>query len=826
MRARDRVHTLKPAAPTARPRSEEARIAALEKRLARERLARRDVEQIAERSTRALYDKQQELVLLEAVVSASNESSTEQEALQAAVDAVCAHASWPVGHALLHDPSSGDLVPTTIWHIEHADQFAAFRRVTEQTRFAAGFGLPGRVLATGKAAWITDGNTDPTFARPHLGVRGAFAFPILAGGEIRTVLEFFTAAPVAADHALLGVVTQIARHIGRVVERILAQEQLAHQATHDSLTGVANHRCLHDRLAEEVERARRENSVVSVIALDIDHFKAINDTYGHSEGDAALRVIAKQLDSQARTYDVVGRVGGEEFALVLPGVGPDGAFAMAERCRLRLAELSFHGVGVACSAGVASYPRDDPDGCRLVEMADAALYWAKRAGRAQVRSYDAREVTLLSGAEQHAQVREVLRCADAMTPVFQPIVELATGRIAGYEALTRFLHAEPVRPPDLWFAQARGCGLGPALEAQAIEVSLAVPGRPAGSFLSLNVSPGALLSDEVAAVLPRDLSEIVIELTEHELFPSDDAFDVHLAALRARGARIAVDDAGAGYAGLQRLIRTRPDILKLDRALIQGVHTDASKIALLEALSRFATGTGAAVCGEGVEDIRELQMLGRFDVTYAQGYALARPGPAWPTVAAEVVDEATSEARWGMRLVEPLATGDGAVTLGEVTGALARARSREDLNVAVHLVERLTHSDCVVVSRVLPDMHCVETLSEHDHDWGSTGEHFTFDEYPATERVIVDQALGQVIRGDPAANPAELRVLAREGFGALLMVPVIVNGESIGLLELYRRIPRPWTTTEIDQARVLTHQLGSAIPLLSETQAANSVEPR
>ena len=249
MRARDRVHTLKPAAPTGRPRSEEARIAALEKRLARERLARRGVEQIAERSTRALYDKQQELVLLEAVVSASNESLTEQEALQAAVDAVCAHASWPVGHALLRDPSSGDLVPTTIWHIEHADQFAAFRRATEQTRFAAGFGLPGRVLATGKAAWITDGNIDPIFTRPHLGVRGAFAFPILAGGEIRAVLEFFTAAPVAADHALLGVVTQIGRHIGGVVERILAQEQLAHQATHDSLTGVANHRCLHDRLA-------------------------------------------------------------------------------------------------------------------------------------------------------------------------------------------------------------------------------------------------------------------------------------------------------------------------------------------------------------------------------------------------------------------------------------------------------------------------------------------------------------------------------------------------------------------------------------------------
>jgi len=805
---------LKPAARTGRQRSEEERIGALEKRLRRERLARRDVEQIAERSTRALYDKQQELILLEAVVASSNDSSTVGEALQGAVDAVCAHTRWPVGHAFVRKRPSGDLVPSNVWHIEEKDRFAAFRRVTDQTTFSEGIGLPGRVLATGRAAWITDVELDPNFPRQNLGVRGAFAFPVLAASEVSAVLEFFTAVPVAPDHALLEVLTQIGRQLGRVVERIQAQEQLAHQAMHDSLTGLANHRSLHERLEEEVERARRQGTVISVVALDIDHFKAINDTYGHSEGDAALRVIADELKSQARVYDVVARVGGEEFALVLPGASPDAAYATAERCRRALSELSFHGGGVACSAGVASYPRDDADGRHLLELADGALYWAKRAGRAQVRSYDPREVPLLSGAEQRAQIQEVLGSAD-LTPVFQPIVELATGRIAGYEALTRFLHTEPVRSPDLWFAQARRCGLGATLEARAIEVSLAVPDRPAGTFLSLNVSPGALLSPEVAAVLPHDLTEIVIELTENELFAGDETLDLHVAALRARGARIAVDDAGAGYAGLQQLIRIRPDILKLDRSLIQGVQADGSKIALLEALSRFAAGTGAAVCGEGVEEVGELQVLSRFDVTYAQGYVLARPASAWPAIATEVVRFVTSEARWGMRLADLSVTGDDAVTLGEVTDALARVRSKEDLDVAVLLVERLTQSDCVVVSRVSPDMQSVETVSEHGYDWGSIGEQFKFADYPTTGRVISDQILGQVVHGDPAADPAELRVLARAGFGAVLMAPVIANDEAIALLELYRQTPRPWTTTQIDQARVVANQVGSAIHLLS-----------
>ena len=128
--------------------------------------------------------------------------------------------------------------------------------------------------------------------------------------------------------------------------------------------------------------------------------------------------------------------------------------------------------------------------------------------------------------------------------------------------------------------------------------------------------------------LPDDLSDVVIELTEHELFTAGDALEARLAELRARGARVALDDAGAGYAGLQQLIRVAPDILKIDRSLVHGAHSDASRYALLEALVSFAGTTGAAVCGEGVEDLDDLRALADLDATYAQGYALARPAAA------------------------------------------------------------------------------------------------------------------------------------------------------------------------------------------------------
>ncbi len=400
------------------------------------------------------------------------------------------------------------------------------------------------------------------------------------------------------------------------------REHLREQVQRDGLTGLLNHRACHERL----NAALADDGAVAVVLIDLDHFKVVNDTLGHAEGDRVLVASAERLRSAVRAGDVVGRMGGEEFVLILPGADAEAAEDCAERARAALAELTVHGRPVAASAGVAAAPTDGTEAAVLLENADAALYWAKRSGRGRTVRYVRGAVRPES--EQRNEIAALLeRGTQAIDIVFQPLVELATGRAGGYEALTR-IDVEPRRGPDEWFAQAHRVGLGNELEALAIRAALEVPDRPSGTFLALNVSPRALLSKVVQDTLPSGLTGIVIELTEHEVFGDEDELSNALVNLRARGALIALDDAGAGYAGLQQMIQIAPDILKLDRTLVHGAHADDSRQALLEALIGFASSTGAAICAEGVEDLDDLRALVALDVTYAQGYGLARPGPS------------------------------------------------------------------------------------------------------------------------------------------------------------------------------------------------------
>ena len=719
----------------------------------------------------------------------------------------------PIGFVAVIWALSGDRIDRT-WALL-GTAFAAFTVADSSyvVQAASGSWAPGTwldlpyflgtiLLAAAASAARGRGSREAQPADTGVTVPVAFGLTAVALATYETIASLNPVATSLIRLTLLAVVVRLAvtlRWFSRQREGLAALAEL------DPLTGVANHRTLHERLAFERDRAAAEGSPLSVVVLDMDYFKVFNDTYGHQEGDAALQVIARELVAVVGDRGLVGRVGGEEFAAVLPDTAPEAAYELAERCRRALARLPLHGAGISCSTGVASHPADDESGTRLFEFADGALYWAKRSGRGQSRRFDPREVVLLSSREQHEQVRAILDQPDSLTPVFQPIVELKTGRVAGYEALTRFMNTQPVRTPDLWFAQARRCGLGPALEARAIQAALAVPGRPAGTFLSINVSPPALLSREVFEVLPDDMSDVVIELTEDAVFAADEALDAELAALRARGARVAVDDAGAGYAGLQQLVRVKPDIVKVDRSLVTGLHGDDSKLAMLEALSRFAIGSGAAVCAEGIEELDELRLLRHFDVTYGQGYLLARPAREWPEVEPETAAQAAAEIDGGMRVSRTLSLDAGRVTLGSVTEALAHARTHRELDTARDLVAKLLHADDVVISRNLPAARCIETMTSHA--WTLPGERFAYDDYPTTEHIVREQIMGQLIAGDPAADPAEIALLVSADFGAALLAPVVYRADTVGLLALYRRTARPWSDAESDHARVIAHHL-------------------
>ena len=407
-------------------------------------------------------------------------------------------------------------------------------------------------------------------------------------------------------------------------------EELAHR---DPLTGLANHRRFQEMLSKELEYAHRDGRPLAVVILDIDDFKRINESRGHPFGDELLFSAAASLRSAMRGIAEVARLGGDEFGLVIADADGARALALSEAARTAVeAAVPLRG-SLHCSAGIACYPQDARNASALLQLADCALAWAKDTGRGRSRRYDPEHVFVVTD-EQREDFSELIAEPHAVQPVFQPIVALASGEPVGFEALARFEGA-PALPPTWWFSQAHRFGLGGALEAEAVRVALATPERPPNCFLSVNLSPSALASPEVNGLLAGDLHGVVIEITEEEHVLDVPALQRHLDPLRSRGARIAVDDAGEGYAGLQQVMSMRADIIKLDRALVADVHSDPAKIALIGSLVHFARSTGASICAEGIETLDELRVLIHLGVAYGQGWALGRPTAPWPQVDTE-----------------------------------------------------------------------------------------------------------------------------------------------------------------------------------------------
>lgn len=314
----------------------------------------------------------------------------------------------------------------------------------------------------------------------------------------------------------------------------------------------------------------------------------------------------------------------------LPG-GADGAALLAARGAQSLLVVPLLSDGAVVGALLAGDRQDSvplsPEGQEHLR-ALAAL-----AGGIVQRAVGDEEA---ARGRQRTRVSALLAEPAQLVPHYQPILSLATGRVVGYEALARFM-APPIQPPNVTFAQATAVGLGAELQALAIGRALAVAKRavlPRGRFLSVNISPRYLSSPPVTAVLPDGpLDWLVIEVTEEEAVADYGALRHALAPYLARGARLAVDDAGAGYASMRHVTELRPAFVKLDAQLVRGLGDDAARQALVSALVHFTGAIGATTIAEGVETADDLALLAKTRATLlVQGYAIARPGGAWPAV--------------------------------------------------------------------------------------------------------------------------------------------------------------------------------------------------
>ncbi len=400
--------------------------------------------------------------------------------------------------------------------------------------------------------------------------------------------------------------------------------------------------------------------------------------------------------------------------------------------------------------------------------------------------------------------------------VAQPILGLSSGRVVAYEALSRFSPELPSYAPDVWFAMAHRCGLGAMFEARAVDLALrAGAERPSGTVLSVNVSPSVLSSRELHDVLPFDLSGLQFEITEKEVVEDAERFHMVLRALRDRGAAIAVDDVGEGYAGLQRVLSLSPDVIKVDRSLVTGVESEPVKAALVEAIVRYAAKAGAEVCAEGVENLDDLYVLADLDVAQAQGWVIGMPSPSYD--AASEAATLTCQSSYQRTLAL------GSRAPGQDTTALERLLA--DL-VNCSDLDHLARMTGPIADHLQCDLAEVSLLgSTGDYmqgigalTWRPEDQIYPLADFPATRRCLETLEIMTVDLDDPAADAAERSWMTAEGVTTMIGIPVVVAGNVVGLLECSRAVPTPWSRVHLRHARIITTVLGPVIRTLQLQQ--------
>ncbi len=438
------------------------------------------------------------------------------------------------------------------------------------------------------------------------------------------------------------------------------ERSLAHQASHDGLTGLANR----TRFAEALDAACLAGDAVAVLYVDLDDFKVVNDTLGHAAGDHVLVEVGRRLRASVRPDDLVARLGGDEFGVLLHGT--DNAADVAHRIVEVLHEpLRFagHDARIGASVGLARAEGGGADPSDLLSDADVAMYAAKSRGKGAVVVF---EPSMRDAVWRQHKIRTQLRRAidhDEFDVVYQPIVELTTGRPVGAEALVRWNSDDGMRLPESFIDEAERAGYVVSIDRNVlakVAAVLAAP-QPAGpGFVSVNLSASNFvaddLSDHVAAVLESTGvpgGRLVVEITESALLEDLDGVIRQLGRLRRFGVRVALDDFGTGYSSLSLLHRLPADLLKIARPFVADVADD---VTFVRTMIELGHNLGLEVVAEGVETESQLTVLAGLGCDHVQGYLVARPmgrnelgqwlgDPALKFVPLPVDEEATSKTR-------------------------------------------------------------------------------------------------------------------------------------------------------------------------------------
>jgi diguanylate cyclase (GGDEF)-like protein/PAS domain S-box-containing protein len=425
-----------------------------------------------------------------------------------------------------------------------------------------------------------------------------------------------------------------------ITERKRAEARLAFMAQHDGLTGLPNRNLLRQQMDEILSHTRRSAEKAAVLVLGLDNFKAVNDALGHGIGDKLLRNVAKRLRSTLREQDTLARLNSDEFAMVQSGLTrPEDAVLLAKRVLEALADpymLDGHSVVIGASIGIAMAPGDGDESEKLLKNADMALSRAKNEQRGTFSFFEA---GMDARAQSRRRIEIDLRDAiqnDVLRPYYQPLIDLSSGRITGFEALVRWPHPERgMVSPAEFIPVAEETGLinglgGLMLRRTCMDAAL----WPDDVRVAVNLSPlqfrtGNLLSIVMDALKQSGLpaKRLELEITETLLLEKSSQVLATLHALRALGVRISMDDFGTGYSSLSYLRSFPFDKIKIDQSFVRGLDANRDAQAIVRSIVSLGIGLGVIITAEGVETEAELSCLRAEGCHEGQGFLFSRARP-------------------------------------------------------------------------------------------------------------------------------------------------------------------------------------------------------
>jgi diguanylate cyclase (GGDEF)-like protein len=516
------------------------------------------------------------------------------------------------------------------------------RLIVCNRQYADLYGLPDHLTRPGTSFWdmLEDGERTGMVSIADRDIRlKVLSAVIEAGRVLKDNLVMANGRVVAVLHQPMVGGGWISTHED-ITEQHRHQETIQHLARHDALTDLPNRVLFREEMAKIEARSRRRE-ITGVLMMDLDHFKAVNDTLGHAVGDRVLVAVAQRLREASRETDVVARLGGDEFAILVgPLETPHHASRIAERIVRSMAApipVGDSEVVIGASIGIAMAPLDGTDAETLLRNADLALYRAKAEGRGTYHFFE-------KGMDDAMRERRALElelrgalAAGQLRLVFQPVFNLAASRICGLEALLRWDHpARGVVPPAEFVPAAEDTGLIVPIGEWALRAACrAAAGWPETVRVSVNLSPVQFRHRGLVESVERALDEaglapsrLELEITEALLLCDGEAALATLHRLRAMGVRIAVDDFGSGFSSL-RYLRSFPfDKIKIDRTFLGSLIGAAESAAMVTAMIGLGRNLGLSTTAEGIETEAQLEMVRSEGCEEVQGFLFSPPLPA------------------------------------------------------------------------------------------------------------------------------------------------------------------------------------------------------